>query len=306
MRLYGREMLDVHRLRVFRSVVATGSVNAAAANLGYTPSAVSQHLAALQRETGLTLVARAGRGIQPTAAGLALADRIDDLLDRLGTVESLVADLRTGRHGSLSIAYFASVGSAWMPTVVRDLLRDFPNIRLNLTLRDDMPVDPAERADVQVLVGRDGLDPGPSARAYHLFSDPYVAVLPRAHPLADHPSIELAKLAGEDWVDNDLARGWCRANLIEACRAAGFAPPFRVEAHDYTTAIAFVDAGIGITVLPGLAARQLPPNVARVPVTGPTPRRMIYAVVQAAVEETPAVRSVLAALRACAAVVEPG
>src|SRR5690606_32700382 len=107
-RLYGQGMLDVHRLRVFRSVVATGSVNAAAANPGFTPSAVSQHLAALQRETGLTLVARVGRGIQPTAAGLALADRIDELLDRLGGVESLVADLRAGRHGSLSIAYFAS------------------------------------------------------------------------------------------------------------------------------------------------------------------------------------------------------
>ncbi|MBX6748445.1 MAG: LysR family transcriptional regulator [Micromonosporaceae bacterium] len=293
-------MLDVHRLRIFRSVVATGSINAAAANLGYTPSAVSQHLAALQRETGLTLVARVGRGIQPTAAGLALADRIDELLDRLGQVESLVADLRAGRHGSLSITYFASVGSAWMPTVVRALLRDFPTIRLRLSLRDDIPVDPTERADVQVLVERDGLNPGPGTRAHHLFVDPYVAVLPRTHPLAEHSSIELAKLADEDWVDNDMSRGWCRRNLIEACRAAGFAPPFRVEAHDYPTAIAFVDAGIGITVLPGLAARNLPPSLVGVPVTGPTPRRNIYALVQTTVEDTPPVRAVLAALRECA------
>src|SRR5262245_13222212 len=109
-------MLDVHRLRVFRSVVATGSINAAASNLGYTPSAISQQLAALQRETGLALVARAGRGIQPTAAGLALVSEIDEVLHRLGGVESLVADLRDGRHGSLSICYFPSVGSAWMPT----------------------------------------------------------------------------------------------------------------------------------------------------------------------------------------------
>jgi DNA-binding transcriptional LysR family regulator len=294
-------MLDVHRLRVFRSVVATGSINAAAANLGYTPSAISQHLAALQRETGLALVARVGRGIQPTAAGLALAGQIDQVLDRLGHVDALVDDLRAGRHGALSIAYFASAGSAWMPAVVRNLLRGYPNIRLSLTLRDTIAVDPAERADVQILVERDGLDPGPGARAHRLLVDPYVAVLPSAHPLADQPEIELAKLAGEDWVDNDSARGWCRSNLIEACRAAGFAPPFRVEAHDYPTAIAFVDAGIGITVLPGLAARQLPDGVVSVPVTGPTPQRMIYAIVQTAVEDTPPVRSVLAALRECAA-----
>jgi DNA-binding transcriptional LysR family regulator len=66
-------MLDVHRLRVFRAVVASGSVNAAATNLGYTASAVSQHVAALQRETGLALLARSGRGVEPTAVGLALA-----------------------------------------------------------------------------------------------------------------------------------------------------------------------------------------------------------------------------------------
>lgn len=293
-------MLDVHRLRVFRSVVATGSINAAAANLGYTPSAVSQHLAALQRETGLSLVARVGRGIRPTAAGLVLAAEIDEVLDRLGEVDALVADLRTGRHSSLSIAYFASAGSAWMPTVVRNLLRDFPTVRLNLTLRDDMPVDASERADIQIMVERDGLDPGPDARAHRLMVDPYVAVVPRGHALADQPAVELAKLAGEDWVDNDSGRGWCRRNLIEACRAAGFAPQFRVEAHDYPTAIAFVDAGIGITVLPGLAARNLPAGVVTVPVTGPTPQRIIYAVVQTAVEDTPPVRSVLATLLHCA------
>src|SRR5690606_6891288 len=130
-------MLDVHRLHVFRAVIANGSIQAAAANLGYTPSAVSQHVAALQRETGLMLVSRVGRGIEPTRAGLALAERIDGLLDQLGDLESLVADLRAGRTGSLSIAYFASVGSAWMPQVVRRLSRDFPDIRLNLRLRDD-------------------------------------------------------------------------------------------------------------------------------------------------------------------------
>ena len=299
-------MLDVHRLRVFRSVVATGSIHAAAANLGYTPSAISQHIAALQRETGLALVARVGRGIQPTAAGLALAHRIDDLLDELGGVESLVADLRAGRHGALSLAYIASVGSAWMPTVVRGVLRDFPNIRLTLSLRDDVSVDPAERADVQVVAGRDGLDPGSSARAHRLLSDPYVAVLPRAHPLADQTTIELGKLASEDWVDNDWGRGFCRATLIEACHAAGFAPPFRVEARDYPTAVAFVDAGIGVTVVPGLAARHLPEGVVRVPVTAPTPRRILYAVVQTAVEDTPVVRSVLATLRECAAAAREG
>lgn len=293
-------MLDVHRLHVFRAVIANGSIQAAAANLGYTPSAVSQHVAALQRETGLMLVSRVGRGIEPTRAGLALAERIDGLLDHLADLESLVADLRAGRTGSLSIAYVASVGSAWMPQVVRRLSQDFPEIRLNLHLRDDLPAHPGDRPDIQVIVERDGLTTLSGARAHHLLDDPYVAVLPRHHPLAGHDTVTLTQLAGEPWVDNDLATGWCRRNLIEACKAAGFSPRFHVEAQDYPTAIAFVDAGLGLTVLPRLGARNLPAGVVAVPVTGPTPKRSIYALVQPSVEDTPPARTVLETLRDCA------
>ena len=293
-------MLDVHRLRVFRSVVASGSIQAAAVNLGYTASAVSQHVSALQRETGLALITRIGRGIEPTAAGLALADEIDGVLSRLGDVESFVDDLRAGRTGTLSIAYFASVGSAWMPTVVRELLHDFPGIRLNLSLRDDLPTSPAERVDIQIVVAQERFEGLAGLRAHHLLDDPYVAVLPMDHPLAGGGSVELTQLAGERWVDNDIARGWCRRNLLQACRAAGFNPPFHVEAHDYPTAIAFVDAGIGLTVLPRLAARNLPAGLVAVPVTGPTPQRSIYALVQTAIEGTAPARAVVRLLARCA------
>lgn len=288
-------MLDVHRLRVFRSVVASGSIQAAANNLGYTPSAVSQHVAALQRETGLSLISRAGRGIEPTAAGRALAAEIDGVLSRLGEVESVVGDLRAGRTGSLSIAYFASVGSAWMPTVVATMMAEFPAVRLDLVLREDVPTDPADRTDLQIAVEQGAVHrPGVAVR--HLLDDPYVAVLAVQHPLAQRQQLDLADLAGDRWVDNDFARGWCRRNLIEACRAAGFSPPFHVEAHDYPTAVAFVAAGIGLTVLPRLGARQLPPGVVAVPVTSPTPVRSIYALAREGVADTPAVRTVLGVL----------
>ncbi|MFG2111008.1 LysR family transcriptional regulator [Micromonospora chersina] len=293
-------MLDVHRLRVFRSVVASGSVQAAAANLGYTPSAISQHLTALQRETGLTLLARAGRGLRPTAAGHALAAEADRVLARLGAAESLIADLRTGRTGALSIAYFASVGAAWMPLVVRRILTELPGVRLDLELREHIPDSREERADVQVVVAGNGFDPGSGFTAHHLLDDPYVAVLPAGHRLAGQEEVDLVDLADERWVDNDFARGWCRANLIEACTAAGFSPAFRVEAHDYPTALAFVAAGIGLTVLPALGAAHLPDGVTRVRVVRPTPIRSIRVVVHDAVEHTPAVRTAVAALREAA------
>ncbi|BCJ56950.1 LysR family transcriptional regulator [Micromonospora endophytica] len=293
-------MLDVHRLRIFRSVVASGSVQAAAANLGYTPSAISQHLAALQRETGLTLLARAGRGLRPTAAGHALAAEADRVLARLGEAESLIADLRSGRTGTLSIAYFASVGAAWMPHVVRRLTTDLPGVRLDLELREHIPDNREERADVQVVVAPTGFHPGSGFTAHHLLDDPYVAVLPAGHRFAGRAEVDLVDLADERWVDNDFARGWCRSNLIEACTAAGFSPAFRVEAHDYPTALAFVGAGIGLTVLPALGAAQLPAGVTRVRVVRPTPTRSIHLVVHDAVAHTPAVRAAVTALHEAA------
>lgn len=297
-------MLDVHRLRVFRSVVASGSIQGAATNLGYTPSAVSQHVSALQRETGLQLISKVGRGIEPTGAGRALAEQIDGVLSRLGQVESVVGDLRAGRSGSLSISYFASVGAAWMPQVVQVMLRDYPSIRLDLSLREDIAAAPVHRPDLQIVVAQESFVPSSGFSAHHLLDEPYVAVLPAGHRLTGRSEIPLVELTSDRWVDNDFARGWCRRNLLEACHAAGFSPPFHVEAHDYPTAVAFVRAGIGLTVLPQLGARDLPQGVVAVPVTCPTPVRSIYALVQTSIETTPPAQAVLATLRSAARAAE--
>nr|WP_246325869.1 LysR family transcriptional regulator [Actinomycetospora corticicola] len=288
-------------MRVFRSVVASGTVAAAADNLGYTPSAVSQHITALARETGLNLFERVGRGLRPTAAGLALADQADAVLARLGEAEAVVADLRAGRTGTVSLGYFASAGSAWLPHVVTRLTGEFPDVRLDLSLLEYLPDDPAHRPDLQVAVARPGWTPRPGFTAHHLLDDPYVAVVPRTHRLAGVAEVELAELAGEQWVDNDAAQGACRAVLLEACTAAGFAPSFHVEAADYPTAIAFVDAGIGLTVLPVLGTRALPAGLCTVRVVRPTPVRSIMAVLRDAAAHTPPVRAALETLRGVAA-----
>ncbi|WP_229071038.1 LysR family transcriptional regulator [Actinoplanes sp. DH11] len=294
-------MLDLHRLRIFRSVVASGSVHAAASNLGYTPSAVSQHLTALQRETGLTLLERAGRGLRPTPAGLVLAAEADGLLARLGATETLVADLRSGRTGSLSIAYFASAGTVWLPPLVRRLTHDFPGLRLDLRLSDDAPDQLDERADIHLTVARGDLLAGPGVAVHHLRDDPYVVAVPAGHRLAGAAGTELADLESERWVDNDFARGWCRRVLLDACAAAGFRPAFHVEAHDYRAALAFVAAGIGITVLPSIGAAQPPPGVAVVRVVRPTPIRSIYAVVREAVAHTEPGRTAVEMLKTTSA-----
>ena len=173
----------------------------------------------------------------------------------------MVGDLRAGRVGSLTISYFASAGATWIPPVVATLVREFPQLRLDLRLFElagDDPVDP----DVEIFV-EGAVDRGAGGRVIELLHEPYVVVLPTGHPLADRAEIPLAELRDEHWVDNDFSRGPCRQVVLDACAAAGFTPAFPIETHDYPSAIAFVAAGVGITVLPRLGHRDAAARGAR-------------------------------------------
>lgn len=290
-------VLDPQRLRVFRAVVASGSVSRAAANLGYTPSAVSQQVAVLQRETGLRLIERNGRGIEPTATGQRLADAAGEVLDRLAALDSVVDDLRESRVGTLSVSYFASAGAAWIPPVVAALTREFPDLRVDLRLielADELQAPP----DVEVFVEGAPSDRTQGYDSFLLLEEPYVAVLPETHRLAGQPTIALRELADEPWVDNDFARGPCRQVVLDACSSVGFSPGFHVETHDYPTAISFVAAGVGITVLPRLGVGALvPPGLVAVPVVDPVPMRRISVRVRESLREDPAARRVVELLR---------
>ncbi|MEJ7650040.1 MAG: LysR family transcriptional regulator [Nakamurella sp.] len=285
-------MLDTHRLRVFRAVVAAGSVGGAATALGYTPSAVSQHLTALQKQTGLTLVERSGRGIVTTAIGLRFAEESDRVLRELTGLQSVAEDLRAGRVGRLTLRYIASAGTAWVPPVVATLAREFPDLRLSLRLVElaqDHPTEP----DLEVFVEDPALPAGAESRsspAIELLDEPYRVVVHRTHPFALRDRVPLTELQHEDWVDNDVIRGPCRMIVLNACAAAGFVPDFRLEAHDYPSAIAFVAAGVGITVLPDLGCRSLPADVVAIPLQDPSPRRRVMLSVRPAVVDHPAVR----------------
>ncbi|MGC4933537.1 LysR family transcriptional regulator [Gordonia sp. DT30] len=275
-------MIDAHRLRIFRAVVAEGSIGGAAAALGYTPSAVSQHIAGLQRETGLALVERSGRGIVPTDAGTTLAAESATVFDGLSRLDGLVADLRHGRAGTLRVAYFASAGAAWMPEIIAALGREFPDVRLDLRLIELAESD-ATPPDVEIYVespetmgDRHGsLTPRPGFDAVPLVTEEYVVVVDEASPFAARSEVTLRELADGAWIDNDVARGPCREGLLRACTAAGFTPDFRVETHDYGTAMRFVAAGVGLTVVPALAVVELPAGVRAIAIAEPTPRRAI-------------------------------
>jgi DNA-binding transcriptional LysR family regulator len=279
--------VDIHRLRVLRAVVADGSIRGAATSLGYTPSAISQHITALQKETGLTLVQRSGRSIEPTVAGRTVAAQAARVFERLAELESVVSDLRAGRVGALSVSYFASAGAAWIPPMVAALAREFPGLRLDLRLIELVGAD-AGPPDIDIFV--DGAEPS-DIRGYRvraLLTEPYFAVVPKGSALGDRDEVDLVELRDEAWVDNDVARGACRQAVLDACSTVGFSPAFHIETRDYPTAIKFVAEGMGITVVPRLGLLDLPESIVAVPIVNPTPRRGISVRVRDAVADHPA------------------
>jgi DNA-binding transcriptional LysR family regulator len=282
-------MLDTQRLRVFRSVVASGSIQAAARHLGFTPSAVSQQVATLQKETGLVLIERSGRGIVPTAAARALVAESDDVIAALSRLDAVITDLREGRTGRLVVGYFASAGAAWMPRVAKALTTEFPELVLELVL-SELPDDVAPHSlDINLVNGslHDEHDPPAGYHRRHLSEDPFVVLVDPQHPMAEREVIGLAELSQEAWVDNEVQEGQSRQIVLSACSAAGFAPRYIVQAQDHYTAMAFVAAGVGITVLPRLAAIEAPRNVRAIRLSDPEPVRRISLLVKESLAGNP-------------------
>ncbi len=278
-------------------MVGCGSVTAAAARLGYTPSAVSQQVGALEKEAGTALLERVGRGVRPTAAGLLLTGYADAIAGQVAEAETALADLVAGRTGRLAVRYFATAGAALVAPAVARLRVEHPGVQLELKLTD--PEDPLPevkegRADVALVVGATGAREG--VRLVKLLDDPYLAVLPKGHRLAARRSVELGELAEESWVGSEWP-GPCLDAQLDACEAAGFRPRFAVESEDYVTAQGFVAAGLGVALIPRLGLGSRHPDVVVRVVRDPEPVRTIHAAVRETAPPQPALRALLRALR---------
>ncbi|MDQ0580608.1 LysR family transcriptional regulator [Streptomyces rishiriensis] len=295
-------MLDVRRMQVLRAVVGNGSVTGAAAALGYTPSAVSQQIAALEKEAGAALLERAGRGVRPTAAGLLLTEYADAIGRQVAEAETALADLLAGRTGHLSVRYFATAGAGLVAPAVARLREAHPGVRMELKLTVD-PEDPlAEvregRADLALSVSRERRQHS-GVRLLHLLDDPYLAVLPRGHRLAGRRSVRLAELAEEAFVGSEWP-GPCLDAQLDACAAVGFRPRFAVQSEDYVTAQGFVAAGLGVSLVPRLGLGSRHPGVVVREVRDPVPVRAIQAVIRETAPAQPALDAFIDALRAAA------
>jgi DNA-binding transcriptional LysR family regulator len=262
-------MLDARKLAVLEALTKHGSFTGAAEALSYTQSAVSQHIAALEREVGVTLIERARRPVALTPAGEQLLEDATPALPHLRRAESRLRDLAQMRTGSIRLGAFPAAHAALVPAALASFRVAHPGVELVLaeaepsTLLGGLRSGTIDLAIVYTVPGRDHPFLPPVALR-HLADDPLVAVLPHGHRLSKRRSIRLQELAGESWVapkhPNDF-----RLLFDALCADAGFQPRIAVETLDPHAAIALTEAGVGVLIAASLALHSAP-GAATVPV----------------------------------------
>jgi molybdate transport repressor ModE-like protein len=279
-------MLDVRRLRVLREVALRGSFSAAAEALTYSQSAVSQQIAALEREAGTRLVERNGRGIRLTDAGRALVRRADAILVELAAADAELQAIAGLRGGRVRVSTFASAATALLPAAVTAFRAAHPAVQVELSL-----VEATEeaigglrtgRADLVLVARPAGEPPADQVEAHRLLEDPMLAVLPGGHRLARRRTLRLDDLAGEPWVLGGGPGCSDRATILRACHAAGFEPRVTVDfpTDDYNATQGMVAAGAGVTLLPRLALAVPRDDLAVRPLAGAGPSREVVAAIR--------------------------
>jgi DNA-binding transcriptional LysR family regulator len=302
-------MLDTHRLRLLREFAERGTIAATAAALGYTPSAVSQQLAALEREAGAVLLDRTARAAELTDAGRRLVEHAELIL---AMVEAAEADISAaGPTGRVTVTAFPTAAVAFGPALVRRV-RAHPGLTLllretqgeeGLRLVRSGEVDVALVADWSGRMKSAGAgDTGYSGvlRFYRLLRDPMMLVLPRGHPAADPGRpVDLDLLRDEPWLAAPVGEP-SRQAVDRLLAGTGGMPPAPWEFEGLSTILSLVARGIGIAALPRLTLAAGDRRVAVRELPGAGQARDVYAVARASSTRRPSVAVILAALDAAA------
>jgi DNA-binding transcriptional LysR family regulator len=293
-------MVDLRRLRALRELADRGTIAAAADALHLTPSAVSQQLAALEREVGQPLLERDGRGVRLTPAARVLLAHGDALFARL---ELLRADLdahAAGDAGEVRVGGFATSLAALVLPAAALLADRAPGVRVRIEEAESPPCFLAlgqHELDVVLSMEAEGVPAADDARFLRrpLLADVLDAALPDGHPLADEEDVELAALSGETWIAPP--RGWtCEDVVLTGCRAAGFSPRIAHRTGDWGASLSLVAAGFGVTLVPRLADVEAPEGVVVRPLAGLPPIRHVFAACRRGSERAPAISALLDAL----------
>jgi DNA-binding transcriptional LysR family regulator len=288
-------------LRIFREVAYRQSITAAAQALRYTQSAVSRQIAALEAEFGVRLLDRMPRGIALTEQGRVLLGHAEAILTRVDDAHRDVQAIGNASMGRLRVAAFATAVVTLVPRALARIRRAFPGVELTLVeglsarLIERLAADEADVAVLSCAIDQ----PIDDARLelHHLLDEPMFVAVPLGHPLAGGTgTVGLAALADQAWIAGGIRP---QESLLAVGMRHGFTPRVDFVANEWLAKLGLVAAGFGITLLPALAARAAPPDLALLRVDlDEMPPRKIYAATPAGRTRSAPTEAFLSALRA--------
>ncbi|MGW1777987.1 LysR family transcriptional regulator [Streptomyces sp. NPDC002143] len=293
-------MFEIDALRLLVAVAETGSFTKAAGRLSYTQSAVSRRIATLEQQAGGPLFERLPRGVRLNPAGRALHRHALDVLDRLARAERELAVLHAGHGGLLQVGAFATANISLVPAALRALQEARPEVEI---VAVEGPTDTLMRrlsdGSLDLAVVSDypsGLPSADGVTTTELCDDELRVALPRGHRLAEADAVDLGELRDEAWLQG--AYGDRPTMLADACARAGFTPRKVIRIAEWTGKFGYVAAGLGVALVPSLAAWAVPGELVLRPLTD----RALHRTVHVALPATPlpaalALRDLLRAAR---------
>jgi len=262
-------MIDVRRLRLLFELSHRGTITAVADALAYTPSAVSQQLAALEREAGVPLLERSGRRVALTPAGAVLVGYAESVLAVLEEASAALAATRTSLTGRLRIGAFPSAARTLLPPALVALGHEHPGLELMVTELDPVAVPGSLHAgtvDVALTFVYDYVpaEPDRALEEEPLLEEPVYLVAASGQGGLAGPGIHGCRDA--PWIAGSPGT-LCHTLVLRACQACGFTPRIRHHADDFATVLALVAAGQGVSLIPRLGIAESPPGVTLTPVS---------------------------------------
>lgn len=286
-------------LRVFLVVARHGSFTVAARALGWTQSAVSRQISSLEAALGgAPLFDRLPRGVRLTEAGRLLVPHAESVAETLHGAARELADLREVAGGRLRFGAFATADAALVPHALAAFRARHPRVRLSREegftpgLLDRLAAGHLDLA----VVSTTGRAPLESYELHHLLDESLYVAVPAGHPLAGREGpVRLGQLADADWISGSSRP---EGTLLDAALRQGFRPRVTHVVGEWTAKQGYVAAGLGVTLVPALAAESVRPDIALLPVLDEgAPARAVYAAKARGRAPTPAVEAFVGALR---------
>ncbi|MBE6019251.1 MAG: LysR family transcriptional regulator [Clostridiales bacterium] len=257
--------METARLRAFVETAEKGSVKAAADSLGYTPSAISQLITALEKELGITLFMRSQKGMKLTAEGREMMPLVRAYLTREDEIYTYAAELKGVTRGRLTIATYPSVAATWLPAIVRRFKNDYPGIQISLmeSIKSDV-IHHFEQNEADL--------------AFLAYSEPFpyewipltesnvIAAVPEDHRLADADSFPIAECANDDFIMGSWGR---EMEIWEILNKSGVHPELKYTTYDTPATLALVRMGLGTAFVNELSAQFWNEHLVKLPLDPP-------------------------------------